>query len=220
MQAMVHARAAERQANALKREADEIVRRLAQISIRQAEDENRLGNNWNDQQRMRRAHTEHIIQSEEEKVRARQAEERRAQMEAERLRKEAEAKAAIEELRKREEALKAAQEAEEAKASADRAEAARKEAERLELAKAHALESQSHERDSLGMTTPDQDWREARLALKVRFSALPPINDHSFTTCRQRSNSSRDRSRVSRLTVNRRRLGMKLGARSRQGSAS
>jgi nucleoporin GLE1 len=220
MQAIARARAAERHATALTREADEITRRLAQISMRQTEDENRLGNNWNDQQKTRRAHTEHIIQSEEEKVRARQAEERRAQLEAERLRKEAEAKAAAEELRKREEAAKAAQEAEEAKVRADRVEAARKEAEKVEQAKAQALQAQSQERDALGMTTPDQDWREARLALKVRFSALHPINDHSFTRCRQRSNSSRDRSRASRLTVNRRRLGMKLGARSRQGSAS
>jgi hypothetical protein len=44
--------------------------------------EKRLGNNWTDQQKLRRAHTERIIQSEEEKVRARQAEERRAQLEA------------------------------------------------------------------------------------------------------------------------------------------
>ena len=196
IQAIAHARAAERQAAILKREADEIARRLAQMSMRQAEDEKRLGSNWNDQQKMRRAHTEHIIQSEEEKVRARQAEERRAQMEAERLRKEAEAKAAAEELRQREEALKAAQEAEEAKARVDREEAARKEVEKAELAKAQALQAQSQERDALGMTTPDQDWREARLALKVRFSVLHPINDYSFTGCRQCSNTSRDRSRA------------------------
>src|SRR6266702_41917 len=152
MQAAARARDAESQAAALKRGADEVARRLAQMSIRQAEDEKRLGNHWSDQQKMRRAHTEHIIQSEEEKVRARQAEERLAQVEAERLRKEAEAKAAAEEQRKREEA-------------------ARKEAEKMELARAQALEAQAQERDALGMTTPDQDWREARLALKVRFSA-------------------------------------------------
>ena len=220
MQAAARARETERQAAALKREADEVARRLAQMSMRQTEDDKRLGNNWSDQQKMRRAHTERIIQSEEEKVRARQAEERRAQLEAERLRKEVEAKAAAEELRKKEEAAKAAQEAEEAKARVDREEAARKEAEKAELAKAQALKAQSQERDALGMTTPDQDWREARLALKVWFSAFHPINDHLFTRCRQRSNSSRDRSRASRLTVNRRGLGMTLGARSHQGSAS
>ena len=175
MQAAARARVAERQAAALKREADEIARRLDQLSMRHAEDEERLGSNWSDQQKIRRAHTEHIIQSEEEKLRARQAEERRAQVEAERLRKEAEAKAAAAELRKKEEAAKAAQEAEEAKARVDREEAARKEAEKLELAKAQALDAQSQERDALGMTTPDQDWREARLALKVRFSALHSI---------------------------------------------
>ncbi|KAI9465815.1 GLE1-like protein-domain-containing protein [Lactarius psammicola] len=165
-QAVARAQDAERQAAALKREADEVARRLAQISMRQADDEKRLGNHWSDQQKMRRAHTEHIIQSEEEKVRARLAEERLAQVEAERLRKEAEAKAAAEEQRKREEAARAAKEAEEAKARADQEEAARKEAEKVELAKAQALEAQAQERDALGMTTPDQDWREARLALK------------------------------------------------------
>ncbi|KAH9072957.1 GLE1-like protein-domain-containing protein [Lactarius deliciosus] len=164
--ATARARVAERQAAALKREADDVATRLAQISIRQAEDEKRLGNNWSEHQKTRRAHTEHIIQSEEEKVRVRQAEERLAQIEADRLRKEAEAKAAAELQRKREEAAKAAKEAEEAKARADREEAARKEAEKVELAKAQALEAQAHERDALGMTTPDQDWREARLALK------------------------------------------------------
>lgn len=166
MQAAARARVAERQAAALKREADEVARRLAHITMRQAEDEKQLGNNWTDQQKMRRAHTERIIQSEEEKLRARQAEERQAQVEAERLRKEAEAKAAAEEQRKREEAAKAAKEAEEAKARADQQEAARKEAEKVEEAKAQALAAQSHERDALGMTTPEQDWREARLALK------------------------------------------------------
>ncbi|KAH9067914.1 GLE1-like protein-domain-containing protein [Lactarius vividus] len=166
IQATARARVAERQAAALKREADDVARRLAQISIRQAEDEKRLGNNWSEHQKMRRAHTEHIIQSEEEKVRARQAEERLAQIEAERLRKEAEAKTAAEVQRKREEAAKAAKEAEEAKARADREEAARKEAEKVEVAKAQALEAQAQERNALGMTTPDQDWREARLALK------------------------------------------------------
>src|SRR6266702_1477236 len=171
MQAAARARDAESQAAALKREADEVARRLAQMSMRQEEDEKRLGNHWSDQQKMRRAHTEHIIQSEEEKVRARQAEERLAQVEAERLRKEAEAKAAAEEQRKREEAAKAAKEAEEAEARANREEAARKEAEKMELARAQALEAQAQERDALGMTTPDQDWREARLALKVRVSA-------------------------------------------------
>jgi nucleoporin GLE1 len=175
MQAAARAHVAERQAAALKREADEVTRRLAQISMNQAEVEKRLGNNWTDQQKLRRAHTERIIQSEEEKLRARQAEERQAQAEVERLRKEAEAKAAAEEQRKREEIAKAAKEAEEAKAKADSLEAARKEAEKVELAKAQALQAQSKERDALGMTTPDQDWREARLALKVRFSCTPSI---------------------------------------------
>ena len=188
IQAAARTRVAERQAAALKREADEVARRLAQISMRQADDEKRLGNNWADQQKMRRAHTEHIIQSEEEKLRARQAEERQAQLEAEHLRKEAEAKAAAEEQRKREEAAKAAQEAEEAKAKADSLEAARKEAERVEQAKAQALAAQSQERDALGMTTPDQDWREARLALKVRLSAL--IHPITITHSRHADNAA------------------------------
>ena len=220
MQAAARVRVAERQAAALKREADEVTRRLAQISVHQEEVEKRLGNNWTDQQKLRRAQTERIIRSEEEKVRARQAEERQAQAEVERLRKEAEAKAAAEEQRKREEIAKAAKEAEEAKARADSLEAARKEAEKMELAKAQVLQAQSKERDALGMTTPDQDWREARLALKVRFSARIRSRSPPFTRYRQRSNSSRGRSRASRLTVIRRRPGMKLGARSRQGSAS
>jgi len=141
------------------------------MSIRQAESEKLFGKDWDEQQKIRRQHTEHIIRVEEERQRARQAEERRAQIEAERLRKEAEAKAAAEDQRKREEAAKAAKEVEEARARTDREEAARKEAERVELAKAHALEAQAQERDALGMTTPAKDWHEARLALKVRFSA-------------------------------------------------
>ena len=80
--------------------------------------------------------------------------------------------------RKREEAAKAAKEAEEAKAKADE-EAARQ---RIEQAKSQALEAQATERNALGMTTPDTDWRDARLALKVRcLSSFD--RHHSLTTC-------------------------------------
>ncbi len=88
---------------------------------------------------------------------------------------------AAEEQRKKEEAAKAAKEAAEAKAKADE-EAARIETERIEHATARALEAQATERNALGMTTPDVDWRDARLALKVRF--LPSFDHHhSLTTC-------------------------------------
>ena len=160
---------AERQALALRKEADLVAERLAQLAILQAAEEDETKTSWNDQKKIRQAQTEGIIRSEMEKQRAKQREEERiAKEEAERLRKEAE-RVAAEEQRKKEEAAKAVKEAEEARAKAEKEEAARKEAERLEQAKAEALEAQASERNALGMTTPNDDWREARLALKVRF---------------------------------------------------
>jgi nucleoporin GLE1 len=160
---------AERQAAALRQEAESVAERLAELSTHQAVEEEENGHRWNDQKNKRQTQIETVIRSEMEKQRAKQQEEERlAKEEAERARKEAEKKAA-EEQRKKEEAAKAAKEAEEAKARADEEEAARKEAERVEQAKAQAIEAQATERNALGMTTPDNDWREARLALKVWF---------------------------------------------------
>ncbi|KAI0300532.1 GLE1-like protein-domain-containing protein, partial [Multifurca ochricompacta] len=166
LQAAAREQEAQRQAADLKRDADAVARQLAQLSTRQAEEEKEVGTRWSEEQKRRRGHTEFIIRTEEEKLRARQREERLAQAEAERLREEAEAKAAAEEQRKKDEVAKAAMKAAEAKAKADKEEAARKEAEEMERARAQALEAQAKERNALGMTTPDQDWRAARLALK------------------------------------------------------
>jgi nucleoporin GLE1 len=162
----------EKQAAALKQEADDVARRLAQLSVLQDKNEEENGIRWNDQQRRRQEQIESVIRSEVEKRRL--EEERLAKEEAERLRKEA-AKVAAEEQRKKEEAAKAAKEAEEAKAKADE-EAVRKETERMEQAKAQAIEAQTMERNALGMTTPGEDWRDARLALKVR--SLPSFDHH------------------------------------------
>jgi hypothetical protein len=166
---------AKRQAATLKQEADDVAKRLAQLSVLQGEKEEENGIRWNDQQKKRQEQIEGTIRSEISKRRI--EEERLAKEEAERQRQEA-AKVAAEEQRKREEAAKVAKEAEEAKAKADE-EAARN---RIEQAKAQALEAQATERNALGMTTPDADWRDARLALKVR--SLPSFDrHHSLTTC-------------------------------------
>jgi hypothetical protein len=165
---------AKRQATTLKQEADDVARHLAQLSVLQGEKEEESGSRWNDQQKKRQTQIEGVIRSEIEK---RRVEEERLAKEAERQRQEA-AKAAAEEQRKREEAVKAAKEAEEAKAKADE-EAARK---RIEQARAQALEAQATERNALGIPTPDSDWRDARLTLKVR--SLPTFDrHHSLTTC-------------------------------------
>jgi nucleoporin GLE1 len=169
---------AERQEADLRKEADLVAERLAELSMLNAVGEEESGNRWNDQRKTRRAQTENIIRSEIDKQHAKQKEEERiAKEEAERMQKEAE-KAAAEEQRKKEEDAKAVKEAEEAKARAEREEAARKEAERLEQAKTQTLQAQATERNALGMTTPDDDWRDARLALKVRF--LHHIRSPSF----------------------------------------
>ncbi|KAI9511977.1 GLE1-like protein-domain-containing protein [Russula earlei] len=166
VQAASRERDVERQGAALKQDADMIAKSLAELSIRQSKDETEKGIQWNDKRKSRQAKTEDVIRSEEEKLRVREMMERRVREEAERIRKEAE-KAAIEEQRKKDDAAKAAKEAEEAKARAEEEEAAKKEAERTEQARAQqALEGQATERNALGMTMPDEDWREARFALK------------------------------------------------------
>lgn len=162
---------AKRQAAVLKQEADDVARRLAQLSVQQEKKDEENGIRWNDQQRKRQTQIEGVIRSEVEKRRA--EEERLAKEEAERLRKEEAARMAAEEQRRKEEIAKAAKEAEEAKAKADE-EAARKEAERMEQAKSQAIEAQAMERNALGMTTPGVDWRDARLVLKVW--PLPPFD--------------------------------------------
>ena len=144
----------------------------------QGEKEEENGTRWNDQQKKRRAQIESTIRSEIEKRRV--EEERLAKEEAERQRQEA-AKVAAEEQRKREEAAKAAKEAEEAKAKADE-EAARQRIEQAKAQAAQALEAQVTERNALGMTTPDADWRDARLTLKV-LSLSTFDRHHSLTTC-------------------------------------
>ncbi|KAH9965292.1 GLE1-like protein-domain-containing protein [Russula dissimulans] len=155
----------ESQAAALENEADMIARRLTELSIRQGDEIRQKTTRWNDQMKSRQAKIEAVIRSEEEKLRAREMEERRAKEEAERVRKEVE-KAALEEQRKKDEAAKVAKEAEEAEARAEAKEAARKEEEKVAQAKAQASEAQTSERNALGLTTPDEDWREARLVLK------------------------------------------------------
>lgn len=167
---------ADRQANDLRKEANLVAERLAALSVQHAGEQEESGTRLNERRKARQAQTESIIHSEVDKQRAKQKEEERiAKEEAERLRKEAE-KAAAEEQRKKEEAARAVKEAEEAKARAEKEEAARKEAERVEQAKTQALGAQATERNALGMTTPDHDWRAARLALKVR--CLPRICCH------------------------------------------
>ncbi|KAI0001152.1 hypothetical protein BJV77DRAFT_972697 [Russula vinacea] len=163
MRAAARERDAERQAAVLKQEADDVARRLAQLSVLQGVKEEEKGILWNDQQKKRQAQIEGVIRSEEEKRRIEV--ERLAKEEAERLRKEEAAKVAAEEQRKKEEAAKAAKEAEEARAKAEE-ETARKEAERIEQARTQAIETQAMERNALGMTTPGEDWRDARLTLK------------------------------------------------------
>jgi nucleoporin GLE1 len=183
-----------RQANDLRKEADLVAERLAELSVRHAVEEEESGTRWDKQRRARQAQTENIIHSEVDKQRAKQKEEERiAKEEAERIRKEAE-KAAAEEQRKKEEAAKAIQEAEEAKARAEKEEAARKEAERVEQAKTQALGAQTTERNALGMTTPDDDWRAARLALKVRFPPsirLPSLTQHVNAAIEVRTDRTR-----------------------------
>ena len=167
---------AKRQAAVLKQEADDVARRLAQLSVVQEKNDEENGLRWNDQQHKRKEQIESVIHS--EILKRKTEEERLAREEAERLRKEEAARVAAEEQRKKEEAAKAAKEAEEAKAKAEE-EALRKETERMEQAKAQATEAQTMERNALGMTTPAVDWRDARLVLKVR--SLTSIRSPSFT---------------------------------------
>jgi hypothetical protein len=156
---------AKRQAAVLKQEADDVARRLAQLSVVQGKENEENGLRWNDQQLKRQEQIDGVICS--EILKRKTEEERLAREEAERLRKEEAVRVAAEEQRKKEEAAKAAKEAEEAKAKAEE-EALRKETERMEQAKAQATEAQAMERNALGMTTPAVDWRDARLVLKVR----------------------------------------------------
>ncbi|KAI0277073.1 GLE1-like protein-domain-containing protein [Russula aff. rugulosa BPL654] len=116
---------AKRQATTIKQDADDVARRLAQLSVLQGEKEEENGIRWNDQQKKRQTQIEGVIRSEIEKRR----------VEEERLARK-------------------------------KRNVSGKKLRRIEQARAQALEAQATERNALGVTTPDSDWRDARLTLK------------------------------------------------------
>ncbi|KZV71044.1 hypothetical protein PENSPDRAFT_606428 [Peniophora sp. CONT] len=151
-----------RQAAALAAELDAVAAQLRQLSTRPNDEQRR----WAEADAARRTRVDAVIRAEEEKIRAAQAEAERARKaKEEEERKVQEAKRAADEKRKAEEEKKRKEE--EAAKEKERAEEKKRRQEELaeQAAEEQKLKGED-ERNALGMTTPAQDWTEARKALK------------------------------------------------------
>lgn len=150
------------QAAALAAELDAVASQLRRLSTQPNDEERR----WAEADATRRARVDAVIRAEEEKIRAAQAEAERARKaKEEEERKVQEAKKAAEEKRKAEEERKRKEE--EAAKEKERAEEEKRRQEELaeQAAEEEKLKGEG-ERTAHGMTTPAQEWTEARKALK------------------------------------------------------
>ncbi|VDC00507.1 unnamed protein product [Peniophora sp. CBMAI 1063] len=152
----------QRQAAALAAELDAVAAQLRRLSTQPTDEQRR----WAEADAARKARVDAVIRAEEEKIRAAQAEaDRVRKANEEEERKAQEAKKAAEEKRKAEEERKRKEE-EAAKAKEKAEEDKRRQEELAEQAAAEEKLKGEQERKQLGMTTPGQDWTEARKALK------------------------------------------------------
>jgi nucleoporin GLE1 len=139
---------------------------LANLKLRQTNEDNRLKEACSDRGRRLRERIESGIQYEEEKVRAKLEAERKARQEEEKRRQEAEKRRQEEEKAKRqaeEEAARRARE-ENVRAKEDAKRQAQEEESRRRLA---SSEGEAKERMRLGFTSVNEDWWFARETLLV-----------------------------------------------------
>lgn len=122
------------------------------------------------------------IKLDEDKQKAQEAEERKKREEEERKRQEEETKRKAQEEKKRKEEEETRKQLEEEKRKKEEA-AKKEEEERIRQEteakeKADRLKAEEEQRKKIGMTTPQQDWKEARINVLVRFSLLCPSVAH------------------------------------------
>ena len=138
----------------------EVQKLLATLKLKQHSELDRLGVQWNEQDRAQRERIERVIRLEEENLRKKLEAERKRREEEERQRKLEEERRLAEEEKKRKEE----EERQKQKEAEEAAQRAKDEAEREKRASLAAAEKR---RNALGIALPDEDWAYARKMLKV-----------------------------------------------------
>ncbi|KAI0029506.1 GLE1-like protein-domain-containing protein [Vararia minispora EC-137] len=171
---------AQLQAAVLARELDAVAAQLRAVGIRQSQEAQARDAHWAAQDRARWTSINAVIEAEEAKVRAALEKERKEREEVERKRMEEEERRRKEEdERKKEDEERRRADAERKRREEEKEEAGRKKREKeeaeqkkqkeLEKMQAEELQRQEGARKALSMTSPQEDWVEARRMLKARL---------------------------------------------------
>lgn len=148
---------------------EEVSAVLNRLRLRQQGEEARLREQLKIRDKLVWERIEGVIRVEEERVRIMLEAERRKREEEERKKREIEERRRVEEEKKRLAVEQAKREAEE-KRKQEEVQRQQEELERQEAEKkAELLKAEEKERNSLGMSTGEQDWKRAREILKVRL---------------------------------------------------
>jgi nucleoporin GLE1 len=172
MRAAAAERSALTQARELHDEVERVAARLRAVELGREANERERGAHWEAADRARWGRIDAVIGAEEDKARAAREKEHKEREEAEKRRREEEERIRKEELTRRLEEERRRNEEEERKKKEAAYEEERKKQEAFEAVQTDELKRQTDARKSLGMTTPHEDWVEARTRLKVRFSRL------------------------------------------------
>jgi nucleoporin GLE1 len=162
------------------RQMQEVQAQLSTLKLQQQKEEDKLRQGWKERDKLLWQRIDSVIQLEEDKVRARLEAERKVREQEERKRQEEEMqKRQLEEKRRKEEEekQKAVEDAERRRLEEEkRKEDAEKQQIQDEKDRADRLAAEGDQRKAAGLTTPQDDWRNARSILMVGVT-------HCFPTC-------------------------------------
>ncbi|KAJ6611409.1 GLE1-like protein-domain-containing protein [Mycena sp. CBHHK59/15] len=155
------------------RQMAEVQAQLNTLKLQQQKEEDKLRQGWQARDKLLWQRIDSVIHLEEEKVRARLEAEKKAREQEERKRQE-------EEMQKRQQEEKRRQAEEEKRKAAEEAERLREEEERQrtqdEKDRAGRLKAEVEHRKAAGLTTAEEDWRNARSILMIlKSNTMKPI---------------------------------------------
>ncbi|KAJ7143550.1 GLE1-like protein-domain-containing protein [Mycena crocata] len=165
------------------RQMAEVQAQLDSLKLQQQKEEDKLRQGWQERDKLLWQRIDSVIQLEEDKVRARLEAERKVREQEERKRQEVElAKRQAEEqrLKEEEDKRKAVEDAERERAEEEkRREDAEKQRLQAEKDRTARLEAEGEQRKAAGLTTPEDDWRNARSTLMVlKSNTMKPIKSN------------------------------------------
>ncbi|KAJ7160083.1 GLE1-like protein-domain-containing protein [Mycena filopes] len=162
------------------RQMAEVQAQLNTLKIQQQKEEDQLRQGWKERDKVLWQRIDSVIQLEEDKVRARLEAERKVREQEERKRQEEEMKKRqLEEQKRKEEEdkRKALEDAERERIELEKEkEEAEKQRIQHERDQADRLAAEGEHRKAAGLTTPEEDWRNARSILTVlKTNTMKPI---------------------------------------------